>query len=196
MENLIAVVPHRELKTFLQESSKKKGVYKTLYLVLATLAGMCLGGLVSFSLVVWILDGTSTYAAQVGLAILFSLTVLVLIHEGIHGLAYKLSGATNVYYGANIRQFVFYAASDGDVFTGRQFRTIAFAPFVLVTVLCLALMLFLPQYLFLSAIILSLHTLFCGGDFMFIHFLSQYDLQQVRTHDNREKSESYFYYVD
>lgn len=196
MEKMIAVVPHSEIKVFMKESAQKPGVYKTLYLVLASLAGMCIGALFSYSLVVWIGGGSSATAIQVGAGIAFGLSVLILIHEWIHGLAYKAFGAKNVYYGGSIKQFVFYAASDGDVLNGRQFRVIALAPFLVVKVACLCLILWMPQYLAAFLTVLSLHTLFCGGDFLFIHFLSQHDLDRLRTHDDRAKAESYFYYAD
>lgn len=196
MEQMIATVPHSGIKAFIKESAKKPGPYKTSYLVLAILAGIVIGAFPAYALTSWIFGGTSTYAIQAGLGFVFSFSVLIVIHEWIHGLAYKIYGAKNVYYGGSIKQFVFYAASDGDVFTGRQFRVIAFAPFAAVTTLCLVLMLLFPQYVFLLLTILSLHTMFCGGDFLFIHFLSQHGLDRVRTYDSREKAESYFYRVD
>lgn len=196
MDNMIAVVPHAEIKTFMKESAQKPGVYKTLYFVLASLAGMGIGGLISYSLVVWIGGGSPATAVQVGAGIAFGLSVLIIIHEWIHGIAYKAFGAKNVYYGGNVRQFVFYAASDGDVLKGRQFRIIALAPFLVVTVACLCLMVGMPQYGAALSTVLCLHTLFCGGDFLFVHFLSQHDIDRLRTHDDRAKAESYFYYTD
>lgn len=196
MENIVATVPHAEIKAFMKEGMKKPGPYKTLYLCLAIVAGVAMGALPSYAVTVWIFGDTAVYAVQSGLAILFSLSLLIVIHEWIHGIAYRWNGAKHVYYGGNLKQFVFYAASDGDVFTGRQFRAVAFAPFAVITVSCLLLMLLLPQYLFFFAIVLSLHTLFCGGDFLFVHFLSQYNIDKVRTHDNRAKAESYFYLID
>lgn len=193
---MIAVVSHAEIKSFLQESLKQPGPYKRFYLVLALLSGVVIGAFPSYAVAQWIFGGTSTLTIQSVLGIIFSLSVLIIIHEWIHGLAYRFYGAKNVYYGGSIKKFVFYAASDGDVLTGRQFRAIAFAPFIVVTVVCLVLILLLPQYLFFLITVVSLHTLFCSGDFMFIHFLSQHDLDRIRTYDNRKKAESYFYLVD
>lgn len=196
MKNIIATLPHTEIKIFLKEELKNPGPYKTWYFILAIAAGLLLGGLPAYGITLWVLGDTAIYAIQSALAVVFSISILIVLHEWIHGLAYRFFGAKNVYYGANIKQFVFYAASDGDVFTGRQFRSIAFAPFVVITLLCLILMWIFPQYLFFFAIVLALHTLFCGGDFMMVHFISQHDLDKIRTHDNREKAESYFYLVD
>ena len=196
MEKMIAVVPPAGIKAIMKASAQKPGAYKTLYLVLANLAGMGFGALLSYSVVLWILDGSPNTAIQVGAGTAFGVSALIIIHEWIHGVAYKALGAKNVYYGGNIKQFVFYAASDGDVLDGRQFRLVALAPFVVVTAACLCLMLLMPQYLVALLTVLCLHTLFCGGDFLFVHFLSQHDLNRLRTYDDRAKAESYFYYVD
>lgn len=196
MDNMIAVVQHANIKAFLQQHSQTPGPYKKLFLFLALTAVMGLGALVSYSLVVWIAEGMTTSIIQVSAAGAFSISAMIVIHEWIHGMLYKAYGAQRVYYGGSIRKFVFYAAADGDVFNGRQFRVIALAPFMIVTAIGVCLLICFPQYWAALATMLCLHTLFCGGDFLFVHFLSQYNLDRLRTHDERDRAETYFYYVD
>lgn len=193
---MIAVFSHQEIKTFVQESLKTKGPFKVIYLILATVSGVILGGMLGFSITTWITQGTAQLTIQVVLGLVFSFSILIVIHEWIHGLTYKFFGAKNVYYGCSLKKFVFYAASDGDVVNARQFRIIALAPFVVISTLCLILMAILPTYFFCLATILFSHILFCGGDFAFIHFMTQYDMHRLHTHDDRKKEETYFYYLD
>lgn len=196
MKNMIAVFSHQEIKAFVQESLKKKGPFKIIYLILATVSGVILGGMLGFSITTWITQGTAQFALQVALGLAVSFTLLIVIHEWIHGLTYKFFGAKNVYYGGSLKKFVFYAASDGDVFNAGQFRLIALAPFIVVSTLCIILMTLFPTYVFFLSSILFSHILFCGGDFAFIHFMAQYDMHRLHTHDDREKAETYFYYLD
>src|SRR6201989_3055301 len=70
---------------------------------------------------------------RVALGILLILA-LVPIHELIHGLAYKLLGAKNTSYDVHLKKFYFLAIADKFVTSEREFKIIALAPFLIISV--------------------------------------------------------------
>lgn len=196
MKTPIATISHHDIKSFLQESLQKKGSYKTGYYIAIIISGFAFCGLCGYTLGKFIFDKQIGGLVQVIVGMVFSLTALVVIHELIHGVAYKMNGARRVYYGGNIRKFVFYAAAHLQVFNVRQFTRIALAPFITVSIMGIMLIFIFPDYTTFLLSVLSIHTFFCGGDFLFLHFMSQYDSKKLHTHDDRDKAETYFYYVE
>lgn len=196
MQTPIATIRHNDIKTFVQVSFEKNGKFKTTYLTLATLSSTFFAALCTYETIMLTRGGQPGNIFQILFGIAFSFSILVIIHELLHGIAYKLHGAKKVYYGGNIRKFQFYAASHLEVFNAHQFKRIALAPFITVSVLCVALIIIFPSYIPFLLTVLCVHSIFCGGDFMFLHFMDQYDADKLHTYDDRDKAESYFYYVD
>ena len=67
-----------------------------------------------------------------GLSALVFLALLPL-HEGIHGLAYRAVGATDIRYGFKLREGFAYAVAHNFVADRRQFTLVAIAPFVIIS---------------------------------------------------------------
>ena len=125
-----------------------------------------------------------------GLAIAFALLPL---HEGIHGLAYKSQGALQTAYIANWKKFYFMAVADRFVASGREFRIVAIAPFLIITVLCLLLMIWAsPEWKMTWLGVLMTHTAFCSGDFGLLSFFDHHRDQEVITYDDRSSGLTFF----
>lgn len=187
---------HKEFKPFAKEALAQKGFFKTLFygfLLITSLAffvSLGYGGALVF------LEGETTYLVQLSIGLLFAFTIMIVLHELLHGLAYKLVGAKKVYFGAILSQFIFYAGSDNEKFNGVQFRFIALLPFAIITALCFLALLFFSNYFLGILTVLFIHTLACGGDFAVVNFMQQYDLRRFHTHDSREEEVTFFYLED
>lgn len=190
---LLNTVSHKDIKPFVKECLEVKGLYKTLYIILVFSSIAFLGGIITYTAIRFWRNDESYGLLQFISAFLFSVSALVVIHELIHALAYKLKGANHIYFGANLKKFVFYAASDGDIINGKDFKFVALAPFVVITAVNLVLIGFIPAYKLFFLTIIATHTMFCGGDFAMVNFISQYPLRKIFTFDVRQAKESYFY---
>jgi len=127
--------------------------------------------------------------------LIISFSIIIPIHEIVHGIVYVLLGAKKILFGAEIKQFAFYAVADEFV-TGRTgFYLLAISPFIVISLLNLAGFLFVrgvASYTYIS--MLFFHTTMCIGDFA---LMSYYDInkeKEIYTFDDVKSRISYFYY--
>lgn len=190
---LLLQLNHDEILPFVQEEfSHRTGVLRFyLGLNLAILLYMV-------GLAVWQagqgLIGIGTILQYTGFGIVVSLTVLIPIHEGIHGLAYKLVGASRVAFGGSLKRFYFYAVADRFVLGPDQFRFVALAPFVVISTLAFAATFYVSlNYQWLCWGVLLMHTGACAGDFGMLSFYARQEDREIYTYDVVEKKITYFY---
>lgn len=126
---------------------------------------------------------------------LFAGSILVIpFHEGFHGLAYKITGAPKIHFGADLRQMIFYVTAHHYVIGRYAFYFIAFAPFLLINVAIIIL--FLETHwmeLFTSLFFLFFHNIMCIGDFAMVSFYQQNKDKELFTYDNIYIKTSYIY---
>ncbi len=128
------------------------------------------------------------------LGVIISMTALVPLHEGLHGLAYKLAGAPRIQFGGNLRQFYFYAAADRFVVPPRWFWVIALMPFIVINFFVLITTFYVPlNYQWLLLGVLFMHTTSCAGDFGMLSFYVAHAPDRIYTYDEIEKKEAFFY---
>lgn len=192
---LIESFKHTEMKEFL--SGKKDSPKYTTYWVYVTVLMLLFtlfSGVLTWS-VLKLVDGYGKWFVQIGYGVLFAFTVLIPVHEIFHAIAYRLTGAKNIYFGMVWKKFVFYAASDKDVVNGRQYCFIAILPFIMITTLSIAAILIDLTLLPFFCTIVFFNTLFSGGDFLLINLISAYKFNEVYTYDDRLNGSSYIYLV-
>lgn len=126
-----------------------------------------------------------------GIALAFT---LIPMHEYIHVLAYKSQGAKQTSYDANIRKFYFMALAHKFVANKREFRVVALAPIVVISV-CLIVLLFFTDQLWTFTVlgVLLTHTAFTSGDFGLLSYFDFHRDKDVVTFDDVENKISYFY---
>ena len=133
---LITEVSHQDLREFVvAQISQEKQIIRmySFYQLVMVLMFMFF-----FSKsVVLAIKGSPEMLIPIGLAIVFSLSILIIVHELLHALAYLLTGARKIAFGAIIKKFVFYALADRQVISPGAFRIVALAPFVVVKLACL-----------------------------------------------------------
>lgn len=193
---LVKKVSHEKFKDLCKEQLSEKGFYKNAYAAFLMGFGFLFAAALGFGVAIMVLAQEFTVLIQVGIGVLFSFTFLIILHELLHGLAYKLIGAKNVYFGAILAKFLFYAASDQEEFNGVHYRFVALFPFFSITVATLLLALLRPEYIPFVLTVAFIHTLFCGGDFAVVNFVRKYDLKNIYAYDSKEKGETYFYFKE
>lgn len=125
----------------------------------------------------------------------FSLSLLLIpIHEYIHALAYKYVGATTTSYDANLKKFYFMAMADQFVANKKEFRIVALAPFVVISLSCITGLVFAPKiWAFTLWGILFAHSSFCSGDFGLLSYFDFHKDKEVITYDDKANKISFFY---
>ena len=191
----LASVKHDEIKPFLAGEISRNPVW-------ARVANMYqLLGIFTFILGVFkafmpfYAHREGKYLIALGAGLLFTFTVLIALHELIHALAYVCVGARKLSFGMKLRKFMFYVQADGEVLDYKQFRIVALAPAVLVTLLSvvgMALCYNQPLFYFFIPV-LGLHSLFCGGDFGLLCFFQNRPDNDIVTFDLKKESTTYFY---
>ena len=130
-----------------------------------------------------------------GMGVLFSFSVLIVLHELLHAIAYLLVGAKKLSFGMNLRKFMFYVQADKKVLNYKQFMFVVLAPAVVVGFVSLSGAIFFygqPLYYFFM-ILFGLHGLFCGGDFGLLCFFENRKDDEIYTFDVRKEGKTYFY---
>jgi hypothetical protein len=125
----------------------------------------------------------------------FSFTVLIILHELIHAMAYKVIGAKNISYGIQLQKFLFYVQANKQVLNYNNMKIVALAPAVVVAVITIVGMAVFYQHpLFYSfAAVFGLHSLFCAGDMGILSYFANRNDKEIVTYDDKENDCSYFY---
>lgn len=191
---LLTEISHKKLREFVVEQISEEKFIIRIYSIYQLLMVLLFTFLFTRGIVLAI-KGYSALLVNIGWAVAFSLSALIIIHELIHALAYLLTGARRISFGVNLKKFVFYALADRQVIAPRAFHVVALAPFVMVKVICLiGIFLFLNQpvvYFFLS--VMCLHSLFCAGDIAMLAFYRIHRGKEIYNFDDKSEGKTYFY---
>jgi len=191
---LIAELHHSQIKEFvisrLTEDSRLIRIF-----MFYQIAMVVLGIFILTRGIVFAFRGNSEILVFGLSALLFSFTILVPIHELLHGLAIKLTGARKVSYGAYFRKFMFYAEADRHVMNRKQFAFVALTPLLVIKILSLAgvLLFWHSVWVFPFAMIMSVHSLFCAGDIGLLSIFYQDRNSEIFTFDVKSEKKSYYY---
>jgi len=128
-------------------------------------------------------------------AVVFSLTLLVVIHELLHGTALKLAGAPKVTYGGILSKFIFFAEADRFVLGKRIFLLVAFTPLVVVKVITLTgiIIFFYTPLLYFFLVVMVIHSFFCSGDVALATLFYRFPGRETYTYDNAAEKKSYYF---
>jgi hypothetical protein len=151
-------------------------------------------GIISFFLFQYFQNGEFLAELKwLGGSILFSLTILVVLHELLHALAFILLGKRDIGFGAQMRKFMFYAEANRQVLNRKQMLIVAFAPIVVIglaSILVTALTFPNPFSMF-GLGVFAIHFSFCSGDIA----IASYFLREtgLYTYDDRSKNTTFYY---
>lgn len=190
---LIDRLDHKELVPFIQQYLFQKSFWPVSFLgfILLMLAaiGLMIGAGISTH------PYFNTNDAFVKLSLGFaSAFLLIPLHEYIHTIAYRLCGAREVTYDADLKKLIFMAMAHRFVAGAGEFRFIAIAPFATISLLGFATMPFLGGYHIYNALgLVFMHAAFCGGDFAMLAYLDFHKDKEVVTWDDKVNKVSWFY---
>lgn len=191
---LLTEVSHLHLREFVMEQIQKEKYIIRIYSIYQLVMMVIFAFLLTRSIVLS-LKGYHEPIVGIGIAILFSLTILIVIHELLHALAYILSGARKISFGLILKKFVFYALADRQVIGSRAFHFVALTPFLIVKLICIiGIIQFQTDqlfYFFMS--VMCLHSLFCAGDIAMLAFYNLHRGKEIYNYDNRSEGKTYFY---
>ena len=190
---LVAKLNHGQIKEFVIEqlTSKSKVVFSyMIYQVLMVLIG------IFFLTRTLVLAYSGNFKALffTAIALIFSFSFLVIIHEVLHGIALKFTGAKTVHFGGYLKRFIFYAEADRHVLNRRQFAFVALAPLVIVQIVTLlGIGIYWQQpFVYFWIILMSTHSLFCAGDIGLLSLFYSSE-GELYTFDVKEEKQSYYY---
>lgn len=184
----------RELILPLREGLQARNIYQRLFMLFFFLGCIAAGAGGTY----WITSGQLTTVSFFKWLILGipATFLLVPLHEMIHGIMFRWYGAKDVRYGVIWRYLMFYAVAHAFVTNYRQFRYIAMAPFVVISLLSAVVYFFVPAEG--KALVLGLysfHTLCCAGDFGLCGYFYIYRHQDPVSFDDANTGTSYFYAI-
>ena len=191
---LLKEISHSDLKEFVIEQVRQEKQIIRFYSIYQVLMMILFAFFLTRS-IVYAIKGHSEAIIQVGLAVLFSLSILVVIHELLHALAYLITGSRKISFGVILKKFVFYALADRQVISSKAFHFVALAPFVVIKMICLfGIIAFYNEtifYFFLT--VMCLHSLFCAGDMAMLAFYNLHRGKEIFNFDVRSEGKTYFY---
>ncbi|HNX55268.1 MAG TPA: DUF3267 domain-containing protein [Prolixibacteraceae bacterium] len=191
---LLTEVSHQKLKEFVvQQISQEKRIIP-LYSIYQLLMVLLFIFLLARSVVLAI-KGFDEPILFIGLAAVFSVSILIVIHELLHALAYLVTGARKISFGAIPRKFIFYALADRQVIAPAAFRIVALAPFIIVKITCLigVAIWFNQQLMYSFLTVMCLHSLFCSGDIAMLAFYNIHKGKEIYNYDDKTEGKTYFY---
>lgn len=120
--------------------------------------------------------------------------VLIIPHELLHVLPYRLSGAKEIRIGARWEESYFFVTAHNHPVNSRWFNAIALTPGVLLTILLLVLLTYLPPlWQWSTSITIFMHLTMCAGDVALLNYIYLNRHRKIITWDDAEKGLAYFY---
>jgi hypothetical protein len=191
---LIAQLNHSQIKEFVINQLTQNGKIIKVYMIYQIV--MIMVGMFFFTRsIVLAFQGLPTPLYYSLAALVFCFSILIVIHELLHGIALKLSGAPRVSFGGYLKKFIFYAEADQFVINRRQFAFIALTPLFAVKLVTLIGIIFLfnqPVFYFLI-FVMSAHSLFCAGDIGLLSVFHKSKNTEVYTFDVQAEKTSYYF---
>ena len=189
------VFSHKNIKHVVMKEMGENGFWSSvsnLYQVLGLIA-ILFGGFKV--LMPFIKHGSWNNLVGFAGGMLFSVTLLIVIHELFHAIAYRIVGVRKLSFGMRLSKFLFFVVADKQVLSLKQFTVVALAPVVTIGVLTIIGMIFTYNHpLFYSFLaVFGIHSLFCGGDFGLLAYFENRKEREILTFDVKEEGKTYFY---
>ena len=120
--------------------------------------------------------------------------LLIPFHEGLHLVPYRLAGARDIRFGADLRQGIIYVTAHRFVTSHSLFSLVALIPFAVITAGLAAAMIFTSPWMqWVLAMTVFVHATMCTGDAVLIGFMSAFRGRRTFTWDDADEEVAYFY---
>lgn len=123
--------------------------------------------------------------------------ILILPHEFLHILPYRLSGARDIRIGANWKEAYFYVTAHNHPVKKGWFMVIALTPAITITAITTLIMVNVtPLWQWSLICTIFVHTTMCAGDLALINYFYINRHRNIVTWDDVERGEAYFYEIN
>ncbi len=191
---LLASVEQGRIKEFVLQQVMTDKVFIPAYMIYQTL--LFFSGLFFLTRsIILAYRGDWRYLLISAAGILFSFTLLVVIHELLHGLALKLNGAPSVTFGGILRKFIFFAEADNYVLGRTSFLFVAFTPLVVIqtiTIIGIIFWFYVP-FVYFFLMVMTIHSFFSSGDVALVTIFYRFSDRETFTYDNSIEKKSYYF---
>jgi len=191
---LIASVEHGKIKDFIVRQMMMDKVIIPAYMIYQTL--LLFSGLFFLTrAIILAYRGDWSYLLLSLAAIVFSFTALVVVHELLHAVALKLSGARKITFGRILRKFIFFAEADNYVLGRKSFIFVALTPLVVVQIITIAGIIywFYVPFVYFFLMLMTMHSFFCSGDIALVTIFYRFSDRETFTYDNCKDKISYYF---
>ena len=191
---LLEKVNYMQFKPFILKSLRNKSTLLTIYGIIQLIT-LVIATVILISLIIQsvktgtIIQTLKWYLLSIGC----SFTLLIPVHELLHALAFWVLGKKDIGFGAQLKQFIFYAEANCQVLDKSEMTIVAFTPLIVIELLASIFITFIhtsPLFYFGLGIFL-IHFLFCAGDIAIVAFFHHKD--GIYSYDDRMEKCSYFY---
>lgn len=191
---LLTEVSHQKLREFVVSQIRDEKQIIRIYSIYQVIMMVFFIFLLTRS-IVFAFRGNFDGLIGIGLSILFSFSVLIVIHELLHALAFWIIGARNISFGFVLKKFIFYALADKQVIQSKAFHFVALTPFVVVKLIGImgAISFCNEKLIYFFLTLICLHSLFCAGDIAMLSFYKLHQGKEIYNFDNRSEGKTYFY---
>ena len=183
----------QDMIPFVLSNIRSKGIFSRVYMVIN--AGML--GFILYAILEGFSASSLTWGQVIKQAlagILIGSILIIPVHEGVHGLVYRLLGARKIKFGADLQQFIFYVTADRYPVSGAQIYILALSPFVVINGMTLiATFFWFPHLWLLTLFFLLSHNVMCIGDFAISNYVYGKRPNRVYSYDETEIMKSYFF---
>jgi hypothetical protein len=191
---LLTEVSHQKLREFVVEQIIEEKYVIQIYSIYQGIMMMLFIFLLTRGIILSI-KGHSETLISIGLAVAFSFSALIVIHELLHALAYLITGARRISFGVIPKKFIFYALADRQVIAPKAFHIVALAPLVVVKLICIIgfVEFYNQQLMYFLLSVMCLHSLFCAGDVAMLAYYRIHKEKEIYNFDNKSEGKTYFY---
>jgi hypothetical protein len=188
---LFLTIPYKNLIQFVFEYLKKKSGLMFLFWFLC-LIFLCFTVIIRIKVAGNFPRTHILFHSVIGLVILP--LVCIPLHELLHVIPYYVSGAKNIRFGMDLKQYLFYVTAHRYVASPLQFRIVASTPFIIISSGLLLLVFLLPGlWKWSLSLFLFAHATMCAGDFALLNLYYLNRNKKICTWDDVDKKEAYFY---
>ena len=190
---MIHKLHYDEILGFVFENIKKKTFSSRFYFAFNILTLV----LVIYFLITGLRNDTLTFG-EFGIQFLIGMLagsfLVIPFHEGFHGLAYKITGAPKINFGADMKQMIFYVTAHKYVLGRKGFYFLAYTPFIMINILAVAAYFIFPSINIHTLLFFMLfHNVMCIGDLAMVSFYESHKGRELYTFDDIHKRVSYIY---
>jgi hypothetical protein len=190
---LVKELPHQQIKEFVLEQINKRGKLIKSYVVYQAIM-ICLGVFFIGISVFQAFRGEKENLLYAAGSLVFGFSLLIVIHELLHGISFKIVGVPKVSYGGYLKKLIFYAEADQFVLNRKQFILIALFPLLIIQIISIfgVIVFFSHPAVYFFIVLMSLHSLFCAGDIALLSVFYQ-DSDEYFTYDSKSEKKSYYF---